>query len=151
MMTGRSAVGTLTAILLGGALLAAPASARDIVVKMKNQGAAGMMVFEPSYVSAAVGDKVHFVPADMGHNAGPIAGMAPDGTDMTAGPMNKEYVLTLSRPGLYGIKCMPHFAMGMVALVKAGKGPAPNAAAAAAATLPPLAARRMAPMLAAAR
>jgi hypothetical protein len=46
---------------------------------------------------------------------------------------------------------MPHFAMGMVALVKAGKGPAPNAAAAAAVSLPPLAAKRMAPLLAAAR
>ena len=46
---------------------------------------------------------------------------------------------------------MPHYTMGMVALIKAGKGPAPNAAAAAAVTLPPLAAKRMAPMLAGAR
>lgn len=148
-MTGR-VFGAFAAILLGGGLIAAPAVAKDIVVKMKNQGAQGLMVFEPSYVSAAVGDKVHFVPADMGHNAGPIAGMVPEGTDMTQGAMNKEYVLTLSKPGLYGVKCMPHYAMGMVALVKAGKGAAPNAAAAAAVTLPPLAAKRMAPLLAAA-
>jgi pseudoazurin len=146
----RQFLGAVAALLIGSGLAVAPASAKDIVVKMKNQGAGGLMVFEPAYVSAAVGDKVHFVPADMGHNAGPITGMVPEGTDMTQGAMNKEYVLTVAKPGLYGIKCMPHFAMGMVALVKAGKGPAPNAAAAAAVSLPPLAAKRMAPLLAAA-
>jgi pseudoazurin len=147
----RHVLGACAALLIGGGLMAAPASAKDIVVKMKNQGAGGLMVFEPAFVSAAVGDKVHFVPTDMGHNAGPIAGMVPEGTDMTPGAMNKEYVLTVAKPGLYGIKCMPHFTMGMVALVKAGRGPAPNAAAAAEAPLPPLAAKRMAPLLAAAR
>ena len=142
---------TIALLVVGGGLMAAPASARDIIVQMKTQGAGGMMVFEPSYVAAAVGDKVHFVPTDPGHNAGPIAGMAPAGTDMTPGAMSKEYVLTLGKPGFYGIKCTPHYVMGMVALIKAGKGAAPNAAAAAAVTLPPLAAKRMAPMLAGAR
>lgn len=146
----RHLLGAVAALLIGGGLVAAPGSAKDIVVKMKNQGTGGLMVFEPAYVSAALGDKVHFVPADMGHNAGPIAGMVPEGTDMTQGAMNKEYVLNVTKPGLYGIKCMPHYVMGMVALVKAGKGVAPNAAAAAAAPLPPLAAKRMAPLLAAA-
>ena len=138
-------------LAVGGGLLAAPASAKDIIVQMKTQGAAGMMAFEPSYVSAAVGDRVHFVPTDPGHNAAPIAGMVPAGTDLAPGAMSKEYVLTLAKPGLYGIKCTPHYTMGMVALVKAGKGAAPNAAEAAAVTLPPLAARRMASMLAGAR
>jgi len=145
------AVEMVALLVAGGALVAAPAAAKDIVVQMKTQGAGGMMVFEPAFVSAAVGDKVHFVPTDPGHNAMPIAGMVPAGTDMTPGAMSKEYVLTVAKPGLYGIKCMPHYAMGMVALVKAGKGAAPNAAAAAAVTLPPLAAKRMAPLLASAR
>jgi pseudoazurin len=140
------------ALTFAGLLLCAgPALAKDITVKMKNQGAAGIMVFEPSYVSAAVGDTVHFVPADMGHNATPITGMLPDGVEAPMGAMNKEYVLKLTKPGLYGIKCTPHFSMGMVALVKAGSGAAPNAAAAAAVKLPPLAAKRMTPMLAQAK
>lgn len=138
---------------LGGAAivcvaLATPAAAKDIKVQMKNQGAAGMMVFEPSFVSANVGDTVHFVPTDSGHNAEPITGMLPAGVTEPAGAMGKEYVLTISQPGLYGIKCKPHYSMGMVALVKAGKGAAPNAAAATAVKLPPLAAKRMTPMLA---
>ena len=68
----RLVFGAVAALLIGGGLVAAPASAKDIVVKMKNQGPGGLMVFEPAFVSAAVGDKVHFVPADMGHNAGPF-------------------------------------------------------------------------------
>jgi pseudoazurin len=144
----------MTRALVAGAalaLFAVPAAAKDVNVQMKNSGAAGMMVFEPSYVSANVGDKVHFLPTDAGHNAEPITGMLPDGVTEPAGAMGKEYVLTLSKPGLYGIKCKPHYSMGMVALVKAGKGAAPNAAAAEVVKLPPLATKRMAPMLASAK
>jgi pseudoazurin len=142
----------IRALTLAGLLLCAgPALANDITVKMQNQGATGIMVFEPAYVGAAVGDTVHFVPADMGHNATPITGMLPDGVEAPMGAMNKEYVLKLTKPGLYGIKCTPHFSMGMVALVKAGSGAPPNAATAAAVKLPPLAAKRMTPMLAQAR
>lgn len=139
------------ALLSAGLAICEPAFARDIVVQMKNKGAAGLMVFEPAFVQAAPGDKIHFVPTDMAHNAEPIAGMLPAGLSLPAGAMNKEYVLTASRPGLYGIKCLPHYAMGMVALVKVGSGAAPNAAAANAVSLPPLAKKRMAPLLAAAK
>jgi len=143
---------TVSVLALSAALIAAaPVCAKDITVQMKNQGAGGMMVFEPAFVQAAVGDKIHFMPSDMGHNAEPIPGMMPDGVTEPAGAMNKEYVLTVSKPGLYGIKCKPHYSMGMVALVKAGKGAAPNAAAAAAVSLAPLAKKRMEPMLAAAK
>jgi pseudoazurin len=141
----------LAVLLFSGAIFAAPAFAKDINVQMKNQGAGGMMVFEPAFVQASPGDKIHFLPTDMGHNAQPIAGLMPDGVTEPNGAMNKEYVLTVSKPGLYGIKCLPHFSMGMVALVKVGKGAAPNAAAAAAVSLPPLAKKRMDPLLASAK
>jgi pseudoazurin len=133
---------------LGLGALGGPALAADIKVEMKNSGAAGMMVFEPAYVAAQVGDTVRFVPTDMGHNAEPIPGMLPDGVTLAPGLMNKEYVLKITKPGLYGIKCKPHLTMGMVALVKAGKGPAPNATAATAVKLPMMAGKRMAPLLA---
>ncbi|PZU09771.1 pseudoazurin [Sphingomonas sp.] len=141
----------LAALLFGAATLASPALAKDITVQMKNQGTGGAMVFEPSFIQAAPGDKIHFMPTDMGHNAQPIPAIMPEGVSEPNGAMNKEYVLTVTKPGLYGIKCLPHFSMGMVALVKVGKGPSPNAAAAAAASLPPLAKKRMAPMLASAK
>ena len=122
--------------------------AADLTVQMKNSGAGGIMVFEPAFTKAAVGDTVHFVPTSPGHNAELIPGMAPDGVTAARGATGKEWVLTLTKPGLYGIKCVPHFGLGMVALIQAGPGPSPNAAAARAVTLPPLAAKRMAAELA---
>jgi pseudoazurin len=95
--------------------------------------------------------RVHFVPTNPGHNAEIIPGFVPDGVTEPAGVMGKEYVLTLLKPGLYGIKCKPHYSMGMVALVKVGAGAAPNAATAAAVKFPPLAAKRMTPMVAQAK
>lgn len=143
--------GPLAAILIGGLAFASPAFAKDIVVQMKNRGADGLMVFEPAFVQAAPGDKVHFMPTDAGHNAETIPGMLPNGVADTKGAMGKEFVLTATKPGLYGVKCLPHFSMGMVALVKVGNGAAPNAAAAAAVALPPLAKKRMTPLLVAAK
>ncbi len=133
-------------------VFAQPAAAKDIVVQMKTVGASGgLMVFEPAFVTAAVGDTVRFVPADPSHNAETILGMLPDGIAPAKGAMGKELALTVGKPGVYGIACQPHLSMGMIGLVQAGKGPSPNLAAARAVKLPPLAARRMAPLLAAAK
>jgi len=133
------------------ALAATPAAAKDVVVHMRNQGAAGAMVFEPAFVKAMPGDTIHFVPTDLTHNAETIPTMLPAGVASTKGAINKEFVLPVSTPGLYGIKCQPHYTMGMIALIQVGNGPSANLAAAKAAKLPPFAAKRMAPLLAAAR
>ncbi|RVT95038.1 pseudoazurin [Sphingomonas crocodyli] len=134
------------AAVVGAGFVAAPAAAKDITVQMKNMGKDGMMVFEPAFVKAAVGDTVHFVPTDKSHNAETIEGMMPEGVAHTVGGMNQEMTLKLDKPGVYGIKCKPHYSMGMVALVQAGK-PA-NIAAAKTVKLPGLAAKRMTPLLA---
>jgi pseudoazurin len=131
------------------ALLAGtPALAKDILVQMKNQGATGAMVFEPAFIKAMPGDVVHFMPTDKGHSAATIPGMGPAGVAPLEGAVSDEFVLKVTVPGLYGIECKPHFSMGMVALVQVGAGPSPNLAAARAFHLPPLAAKRMAPLLA---
>lgn len=123
--------------------LATPALAKDVTVHMRTSSPAGLMVFEPSFVKADVGDVVHFVPSDPGHNAETIPTMLPAGVAPSNGQMGKEFVLTLSKAGVYGIKCKPHYAMGMVALIQAGNGPSANLAAAKAVVLPGLAAKRM--------
>ena len=130
------------------ALSSQAAMAKDITVKMNTNGPGGMYVFAPAFVKADVGDKVHFVPSDGSHNAETIPGMLPAGVTDSKGPMGKEFVLTVSKPGLYGVKCLPHYSMGMVGLVQAGKGPSANLAAAKAVKLSPLATKRMAPLLA---
>ena len=130
------------------AILAQPAIAKDITVNMMTKGASGAYAFEPALVKAAVGDKIHFIPSDGTHNAEMIPGMVPEGVAPAKGLMGKEFVLTVSKPGIYGVKCLPHVSMGMVGLVQAGKGPSPNLVAAKAVKLPPLAAKRMTPLLA---
>ena len=141
----------LLAATVVAATVPAPVSAKELVVQMRNKGAAGLMVFEPAFVSAAVGDTVRFVPTDPGHNAEPIPGMLPAGVALSAGKMNQTYVVKLTKPGVYGFKCLPHYGMGMVALVKAGKATPANLATASAVKTPPLAAKRLAPLFAQAR
>lgn len=128
-------------------LAAAPLSAKTIVVQMKDKGKDGAMVFEPGYVRAEPGDVIHFQPTNPLHNAETIAGMLPAGAAPLKGPLSKPVDFKVTVPGLYGIKCLPHYAMGMVALVQVGKAPA-NAAASKLPALPPFAKARMSKYLA---
>lgn len=112
--------------LLAGAAaalaFATPAAAADHVVKMLNKGKAGMMVFEPALVKVAPGDTVTFVPTDKSHNAESIAGMLPAGAAPFKGKFNQPIKVRFSKQGIYGYKCLPHYAMGMVGVVVVGKG-----------------------------
>lgn len=96
------------------------ASAAEFEVKMLNKGAAGAMVFEPAFVAAQPGDVINFVSVDKGHNVESIAGMLPDGVEPFKGGMSKDFSMTVTVEGLYGVKCTPHFGMGMVGLVQVG-------------------------------
>ncbi|WP_241127034.1 pseudoazurin [Novosphingobium terrae] len=139
----------LAAATLGLSLAAMPltASAKEIVVHMKNTGAEGAMVFEPSFVKAAPGDVIHFEPTDAAHNAESIPSLLPAGASAFKGVMGKDVSVTVSKPGLYGVKCMPHYTMGMVALIQVGKVTPAEIAAAKAVNLPPMAKKRMTPLL----
>ncbi|ASY71731.1 Pseudoazurin (plasmid) [Sinorhizobium fredii CCBAU 83666] len=117
-------------------------------MKMLNKGESGAMVFEPAFVKAAPGDTIRFVPVDKGHNVESIKGMLPDGVDKFKSKVNEEYVMTPTVPGLYGVKCSPHFAMGMVALIQVGDVPA-NVEAVKAVKLPKKADERIKEALAA--
>lgn len=110
----------LIAASLAVLFLAPTAHAENFEVRMLNKGAEGAMVFEPAFVKAAVGDTVTFISTDKGHNAENIKDMLPEGVEAFKSKMGDDYVLTLTAEGLYGIKCTPHYSMGMVALVQAG-------------------------------
>lgn len=128
--------------------LPVPTFAKEIIVHMKNQGAEGAMVFEPSFIKAAPGDVLRFKPTDPSHNAETIPTMLPAGAAAMKGAMNQEATLVVTKPGLYGIKCMPHYSMGMIALVQVGKVSAGDLDTAKALKLAPLAGKRMSAMLA---
>jgi pseudoazurin len=122
------------------------ATAAEFEVDMLNKGADGAMVFEPSLTKVAVGDTVHFVAKDKGHNAQTIPGMLPDGATPIDGQISQDVTVTFTVPGVYGVRCVPHFALGMVALVEVGPAPPPNLSAAQAAPVPPLAKKRLDPL-----
>jgi pseudoazurin len=130
-------------------LLAATASAgaADFKVDMVNKAADGtMMAFEPPLTKVAVGDTVTFVAKDPGHDAQSIPGMLPDGATAINGQISQDVTATFTVPGVYGIRCLPHFGLGMVGLVVVGDGTPPNLDAAKAVQLPPLAKARLDPL-----
>ncbi|MBP0438035.1 pseudoazurin [Tianweitania sediminis] len=107
---------------------AGPAFAADHQVKMLNKGEKGAMVFEPDFVQAAPGDTVTFVIVDKGHNAESIKGMTPEGGEPFKGKINEEVKVTLDKEGIWGVKCTPHYGMGMVAVIKVGEAAVPEEA-----------------------
>lgn len=119
-MTSRFGFAAAAAFLLAQSLSGA-ASAEEHVVRMMNANGKGkFMLFEPEFVKANVGDTVKFVPTNKGHNAEMIPGLWPEGSAELKGELNQEAVLTIDKPGIYGIKCLPHYPMGMLAMVVAG-------------------------------
>ncbi|MHB1103740.1 MAG: pseudoazurin [Devosia sp.] len=90
-------------------------------IKMLDVGATGkMMVFEPAFVMVKPGDTITFVPTDKGHNAATIKGMIPPAAEPFKSRINEEFSVTLNETGIYGIRCVPHFGIGMVALIVVG-------------------------------
>lgn len=121
-------------MFLAGALMALAATganAAEVEVKMLNKGAAGAMVFEPALVKIAPGDTVKFVPTDKSHNAETVPEMLPAGAEPFIGKLNEPVDVTFKQSGVYGIKCKPHYGMGMVALIVVGEPTNLEAAAAA--------------------
>ena len=137
----------IAAVVALAALIATPAFAANFEVHMLNKGEAGAMVFEPALSQIAVGDTVTFVPTDKGHNAETIKDALPEGAEAFKSPLGKEFVVTFTVPGVYGIKCTPHLGMGMVAAVVVG-GDTTNLDAVKAVKLPTKAAARMTDALA---
>jgi len=110
-------------LLFCAALLCTSAQAEIHEVKMLNRGAGGAMVYEPDYLSIAPGDTVRFIPSQSGHNAASLPALWPAGAPPFMGKINQQIEQTFDTPGLYGIQCLPHLAMGMVMLIQVG---APN-------------------------
>lgn len=100
--------------------MAGGATAAEVEVKMLNKGTEGLMVFEPALIKVAPGDTVKFVSTDKGHNAESIKGMLPDGAATFIGKINDDVAVTFEQAGIYGVKCAPHYGMGMVAMVVVG-------------------------------
>ena len=116
----RTALKTVIAAMAIAGFAVAPALAADFEVHMLNKGAAGTMVFEPAFVQVQPGDTVTFIPTDKGHNVETIKDMLPEGAETFKSKINETFTVTFDATGVYGIKCTPHYAMGMVGLIFVG-------------------------------
>lgn len=74
-------------------------------------------VFLPLLLVIQPGDTVTFLPTDKGHNSASIKGMIPEAAEPWKSKINKEFSVTFDVPGVYGYKCTPHFALGMVGMI----------------------------------
>ena len=89
-------------------------------IKMLNQGATGVMVFEPAFLKVNVGDTVTFESTDPAHNSASIPGMIPSGAKPWNGQLSRNISVTFEVPGVYGYQCTPHAMMAMVGVIQVG-------------------------------
>ena len=109
------------AAAMAAIVLAGGAQAADHEVQMLNNGDKGAMVFQPDFIQAAPGDTVTFLPTDKSHDAESIKGMIPEGAEPFKSKMSEKITVKLDVEGVYGVKCTPHYGMGMVALIVVGQ------------------------------
>lgn len=112
--------------LLASLAVPSAAFAEMYEVQMLNRGAAGAIVYEPDFLHLKLGDTVKFRNGSTGHNAATIEGMIPDGYSRFKGKLSEEIEVKLDQEGFYGIKCSPHFGMGMVMVIRVGDAPLPE-------------------------
>jgi pseudoazurin len=114
----------------------------EVQMLTRDPDGSGLQVFKPRLITAQVGDTVKFVPTDPTHQSSSIAEMIPAGVEGWEGEINKEVSYVLPTPGVYGYKCIPHYAAGMIGMVVVeGEGMTDNLEDAKAVSHPGLAGR----------
>ena len=89
-------------------------------VKMLNQGAEGVMIFEPAVLKINIGDTVNFVSTDPAHNSASLPGMIPQGAQSWSSELSKDISVTFNQEGVYAYQCTPHAVMAMVGVIQVG-------------------------------
>ena len=103
------------------ALLTSLVAAENFDVKMVNADASGqVMVFDPPFIRANVGDTVTFLPTDMLHNSQSVPGLIPSSANSWNGSMNEKITVELNAEGVYVYQCTPHIALGMIGVIQVG-------------------------------
>jgi pseudoazurin len=110
----------ILALAAGLALATGPALAANVDVEMLNKGDKGAMVFQPDLVKIAVGDTVTFQPVDKGHDVDAVATVIPAGATPFKGKLSQPLTEAFTVPGVYVVRCDPHYGLGMVAVIVVG-------------------------------
>ncbi len=103
------------------ALLTLFVAGENFDVKMVNADSSGqVMVFDPPFIKANVGDTVTFLPTDMLHNSQSVPGLIPSSATSWNGAMNEKITIELNAEGVYVYQCTPHIALGMIGVIQVG-------------------------------
>lgn len=95
--------------------------AENFDIKMVNADASGqVMIFDPPFVKANVGDTVTFLPTDMMHNSQSVPNLIPSSANSWNGAMNEKIIVELNAEGVYVYQCTPHIALGMIGVIQVG-------------------------------
>jgi|GEM_PF-226907 len=78
------------------------------------------MLYHPSILRIAPGDRVNFVPVDRGHNVESFPDMLPEDVDQFRAPINEALTVQFAAEGTHGYFCAPHRVMGMIGFVLVG-------------------------------
>ena len=100
------------------ALTAAPGIAAESTVEMLNSKNGENLVFSEKFTKVTKGDTVTFKATKPGHNAEFIPGGFPPGAEELHGQVGKDVAYTFIVPGIYLVRCAPHYGMGMVAVIE---------------------------------
>jgi len=102
-------------------LLTSFVAGENFDVKMVNADSSGqVMVFDPPFIKANVGDTVTFLPTDMLHNSQSVPGLIPSSANSWNGAMNEKITVELNAEGVYVYQCTPHIALGMIGVIQVG-------------------------------
>ena len=102
-------------------LLTSFISAENFEVKMVNADASGqVMVFDPPFITADIGDTVTFLPTDLLHNSQSVPNLIPSSANAWNGAMNEKITIELNAEGVYVYQCTPHIALGMIGVIQVG-------------------------------
>ena len=96
-------------------------SAENYEVKMVNADASGqVMIFDPPFLKANIGDTVTFLPTDLLHNSQSVPDLIPSSANTWNGAMNEKITILLDTEGVYVYQCTPHIALGMIGVIQVG-------------------------------
>lgn len=100
--------------------IAAPVFAANHTINMLDENSNGeIMLFDPPFLKANVGDTVTFVAKNPGHNI--ISRLVPKGASDFKGEVSKNITVNLNKEGIYLYECDLHVKLGMVGLIQVGK------------------------------
>ncbi len=101
--------------------LAVSVGAENFNIKMVNTDSSGqIMVFDPPYLKANIGDTVTFIPVDALHNSKSVKNLIPSSATPWEGAMDEKITVELNVEGIYIYQCTPHLALGMIGVIQVG-------------------------------